>query len=90
LLHPVSDASDRKRLSRTANDIVRETQQARKSAGFPENGIATAENVFSDLLVLLPISEHILVWDHETGELSDALVRLVLTVSSSSKADLMA
>jgi cell wall assembly regulator SMI1 len=39
LLYPVRDASDRKRLSRTANDIVTETKNAREWRGFPPAAI---------------------------------------------------
>lgn len=43
-LYPFLDASDRKRLTRTANDIVRETEQAREWRDFPEAAVAIGEN----------------------------------------------
>jgi hypothetical protein len=68
ILHPVRDDTDRKRLSRSANDIVRETGVAREWAKFPEGGIAIASNGGGDLLVLLRNSDDLFHWDHETGE----------------------
>ncbi len=69
-LNPVRDDSDRKRLSRSANDIVRETYVSRQWPQFPSGGIAVASNGAGDLLVLLPESDDIFHWDHETGKLS--------------------
>lgn len=66
LLIPVRDHSDRKRLARTANDMVYETAQARKSHGFPEGGIAVAANGSGDWLVLLPGADDMHLWNHET------------------------
>lgn len=37
-LHPFLDASDKKRLSRTCNSILRETENARKWDSFPPEG----------------------------------------------------
>jgi hypothetical protein len=67
-LFPVSDASDRRRITRTANHIVRETRAARARAGFPEGAIAIAENGGGDVLIVRAGSENIEFWDHETGE----------------------
>ncbi len=39
-LFPFFDDSDKKRLKRTCNDIVRETGKARECAGFPPNAVA--------------------------------------------------
>jgi len=75
-LYPVFDTSDRKRTTRTANDIVRETTVAREWRGFPPAAVAIAANGSGDLLVLLPsaqdpsiLDERIYVWDHETTKL---------------------
>jgi hypothetical protein len=72
-LHPVFDTSDRKRNTRTANDIVRETASAREWRGFPATAVAIAGNGSGDFLVLLPsvedpstLDERIYVWNHET------------------------
>src|SRR6476659_6329517 len=53
-LYPFFDTSDRKRLSRTCNDIVRETITAREWRGFPPKAIAIAANGLGDYLVFLP------------------------------------
>lgn len=66
LLFPVRDQSDRARLKRTSNDVVYETAQARRWDGFPENGTAIAANGSGDFLVLLPGSDEVWLWDHET------------------------
>ena len=50
-LFPFFDSSDKKRLSRTANNIVRETEVAKKWPNFPANCTAIASNGSGDLLV---------------------------------------
>lgn len=67
-LFPVFDAADRKRITRTANHIVRETKAARKWADFPQDAIAIAENGSGDFLILRAGSDEVEFWDHETGE----------------------
>jgi len=76
-LYPFFDTSDKKRLKRTSNDIVRETQSARKWPGFPERAIAIGSNGCGDQLVFLlkENSESVLDtpvywWVHETGKVS--------------------
>jgi hypothetical protein len=67
-LFPVQDTTDRKRLSRTANHIVRETAEARKWRGFPAAAIAIASNGSGDHLIVDPArGPTVLLWDHETG-----------------------
>ena len=73
LLYPIADTSDKKRLKRTCNNIVTETESARKWYGFPEDVIAVGENGRGDRLILRRQSrskfgEEIFVWDHETLE----------------------
>ncbi len=75
-LHPFFDSSDRKRLARTCNDIVRETARAKEWEGFPESAIAIGSNGCGDRMVLLPqpdapelLGHGVYWWDHETGEL---------------------
>jgi hypothetical protein len=70
VLNPVRDVSDRARSARTANDIVRETQEARGWPSFPNGGIAVASNGAGDLLILQPDSEDMFLWNHETGTTS--------------------
>lgn len=67
ILFPVRDSTDRKRLSRTANDVVRETEQARSWHLFPQDAIAIGSNGAGDLLTLLPGSDALYAWDHATG-----------------------
>lgn len=75
-LFPFFDLSDKKRISRTCNHIGHETMESRKWVGFPQTGIAIAENSFGDKLVLMPsdanqkqLQDIIFIWLHETGEL---------------------
>jgi len=74
ILHPVRDDSDRKRLARTTNDIVRETRTAHNDSGFPAGGIAIASNGTGDRLILLPQSNAIFHWDHETRTVAEVTV----------------
>lgn len=74
-LYPIFDDSDRKRLKRTCNDIIRETDAARKWTDFPPPALAIGSNGGGDQLVLLadPESDRyadaVYWWDHETGDL---------------------
>jgi hypothetical protein len=76
-LFPIYDDSDKKRIARTCNDIVRETKVAREWTGFPPNGVAIASNGTGDKLVFLPneanerLAEQVYWWDHETGEVHE-------------------
>jgi hypothetical protein len=70
---PVFDSSDRKRASRSANHIVRETQQAATWPGFPKGAVAIASNGTGDLLVFLPrdneqLDGRVQYWSHETQD----------------------
>lgn len=75
-IHPTFDTSDKKRLKRTCNDIVRETKQAMDWPEFPTNAVAIGANGGGDLLVLLKehgndrFGDAVYWWDHETGELN--------------------
>ena len=75
-LYPFLDSSDRKRLARTCNDIVRETAKAKEWPNFPPQAVAIGGNGCGDQLVLIPQSDvpthlghEVYFWDHETGEL---------------------
>ena len=73
-LYPVFDDSDPRRLKRTANDIVRETAEARKWNGFPADAVAVGHNGCGDRLVLMPQSQDafgptLYVWEHDSREL---------------------
>lgn len=81
-LYPISDDSDRKRLARTLNGVVLETQRARSWRGFPSNAVALASNGEGDQLVFLADGEElgpaVFAWRHETCE----LVRIAADFSS--------
>lgn len=73
-LYPFFDMSDRKRLKRTTNDIVRETEVAKKWTGFPKKAIAIGSNGCGDQLIFLLkknatslLDTSVYWWDHETG-----------------------
>ncbi len=78
-LHPVLDTSDRKRLGRTAYDIARETAGAKDQHGFPLEAIAIAADDYGNRLVLLPESEDIYAWDHETGAMDVVVIDWTIT-----------
>jgi hypothetical protein len=78
-LYPILDTTDRKRLARTCNDILRETASAREWRGFPAGALAIGHNGAGDKLVLLPapdserFEDSVYWWDHETGKLHVAV-----------------
>lgn len=75
-LYPIFDDTDKNRLKRTCQDIVRETAAARDWPDFPPNALAIGDNGGGDVLVLLADGETdcyadaVYWWDHETGELN--------------------
>jgi hypothetical protein len=82
-MYPVWDKSDKKRLVRTCNDIVRETGTSRSCDGFPPNAVAIATNGCGDQLILLPnendptrLDETVFFWSHETREIEPVLERV--------------
>ena len=75
-LFPFFDQSDSKRISRTCNHIILETNNAREWVTFPEDAIAIGENGCDDYLILTtdPLNDKqlldtIYVWRHETAEI---------------------
>src|SRR5215470_9834024 len=72
-LHPILDGSDRKRLLRSCNDILRETRVMRDWPDWPENAVAIADNGTGDKLLFLRESRlygpEVYVWLHDTGDL---------------------
>lgn len=73
-LHPVQDTSDRKRISRTANHILKEQAVYQHWIGAKPDTLSIATNGCGDHLVLMKQGDSYLPevyrWDHETGELS--------------------
>ena len=76
-LFPFLDTSDRKRISRTSNDILRETDEARKWRGFPPDGWAISNNGFGDHMFFKQSSSDptrfentVYVYWHETAKIS--------------------
>ncbi|WP_410500140.1 SMI1/KNR4 family protein [Chitinibacter sp. S2-10] len=71
--YPITDTSDRKRLSRTSNHIWKETLRYRDWNAFPKNGLAIADNGSGDCLLFLLQGDvympQVYMWLHETGEL---------------------
>ncbi len=67
-LFPVFDTSDRGRITRTANHVVRETQAALGWAWFPDDAIAIAEKGGGDLLIIRAGSDQVEFWDQKTGQ----------------------
>jgi hypothetical protein len=75
-LFPILEDSDKKRLKRTCNDIVRETTTAKEWPDFPPDAVAIGHNGGGDKLILLPetgsdrFADAVYWWDHETGEVN--------------------
>ncbi len=76
-LHPIFDTTDRKRLSRTCNDIIRVTERSKMYSPdiFPPDAVEIADNGGGDLLILLPgpdgtsFDDGVFRWDHENGDI---------------------
>jgi hypothetical protein len=73
-LYPIFDKSDRKRISRTCNNIISETESNQEWEGFPANAIAVASNGCGDSMVFLKAetkyNDELYIWSHETKELT--------------------
>ena len=71
--YPIADTSDRKRISRTANHIIKETQYFKNWPGFPREAVAIAGNGSGDQLVLIKegtsFGQAVYIWVHGTGQL---------------------
>lgn len=72
-LHPIADISERKRLIRTANHILRETSVIQSWPKFPVGALSIAANVSGDRLVFIrgvaSFEPAVHLWSHETGKL---------------------
>lgn len=73
--YPIRDTSDRKRLARTCNHVIAETESARGFGNFPDNAIAIAGNGLGDQMVLIrdgaSFKPNVYIWLHETGQLQE-------------------
>lgn len=71
--YPIADTSDRKRLSRTSNHIIKETQNCSGWALFPGGALAIAGNGSGDQVVFIrqgaSFASTVYAWSHETGQL---------------------
>jgi len=72
-LYPILNRASNKLLSRTCNDVVKETESAKEYPDFPSDAVAIAGNGTGDQLVFLPenekiYSDKIYVWRHDSGE----------------------
>jgi hypothetical protein len=82
-LYPVQDTSSKKRMKRTFNDIVYETNYSRKWPGFPQDAVAIGDNAGGDKLIFLPDPNHpglaelkLYWWDHETRKVHEISMRI--------------
>lgn len=75
-LHPVLDRTDRKRAGRSANHMVRETEEAHSVPELapPQGSVVIAANGTGDLLLLLKEDDCPYWWDHETGDVQRVAV----------------
>ena len=74
-IYPIKDTSDRKRLSRTCNHILSETESCKGFGNFPDEAITIASNGLGDQMVFIKESGRfqntVFLWLHETGELQE-------------------
>lgn len=75
-LFPFLDTTDKKRISRTCNNIFSETQKEKQNSNFPQNAISIGSNSCGDILIFLKRENHdnvldnpVYWWDHENGEI---------------------
>lgn len=73
--YPIKDTSDRKRLARTCNHIINETESCKGFGNFPEEALVIASNGLGDQMVFIKESGQFLgkvfLWLHETGEIQE-------------------
>ena len=76
-LYPFFDTSDKNRIKRTSNDVVRETTVAREWGNFPKEAVAIGSNGSGDQLIFmrstddpLTLDNCVFWWDHETGNIN--------------------
>ncbi len=71
--YPIFDQTNRKRISRTCNHIIRETESMRKWHGWPADALAIGHDGSGNVLAFIEecagFSPNVFVWDHEAGEM---------------------
>lgn len=74
-LYPIADTSDRKRLARTSQHVLKETASCREWPRFPATALAIAGNGAGDHLVLVREGDSfqptVFAWRHDTGALEE-------------------
>jgi len=74
-LFTIADNSDKKRLSRSCNNIITEMKRSSLRANFPKNVLAIASDGTGDLMILKKdpsgdcYFDNVYIWFHETGEI---------------------
>ncbi len=72
--YPIEDTSDRKRMARTCNHVIKETLALSNWPTYPPGALAIAGNGAGDQLVLLKVGkvyeDSVYAWSHETGKLT--------------------
>ena len=73
ILHPIKDTSDRKRIKRTCNHVLLETQNRTEwSEAWPEGALEIAHNGSGDCLFFpkngTQMGPEVCVWNHETNQ----------------------
>ena len=71
--YPIKDTSDSKRMSRTCNHIISETESCKGYGNFPEGVIAIANNGLGDQMLFIKhdrkFKDEVYLWLHETGKI---------------------
>ena len=72
-LYPIADDSNKKRLARTFNGVVPETERVRAWRRFPSGAVTLGSNGEGDQVVFLAgengLRPEVFIWRHETCEL---------------------
>jgi hypothetical protein len=72
--YPIEETSDRKRISRSTNHVLKETEVCLRWPHFPKHALAIAGNGSGDQLVLTrqggTFDPSVYIWSHETGTLA--------------------
>jgi len=72
-LFPIEDKLDKKRISRTCNHVIYETNRAKEWVNFPRKSLVIASDGSGNFLIFrhnnTKYSDEIYSWNHETGEI---------------------